>query len=218
MKITCDYCGKVFERNTRIRKHNFCCRACWEQHHRNARVYKCECCGKEVIKTPGKITGRIFCSRECSQKASTKILKRYTEKAKRKVQGYCAFCGKSTQKRASVVYEKMFCSDECRLNWSFMMSKHLKSHPLYNTWSTMKRRCYNPKNPKYPDYGGRGIKVCERWRNSFENFLEDMGEKPSKEYSIDRINNDGDYTPDNCRWATPKEQANNQRPKKRKSI
>lgn len=81
----------------------------------------------------------------------------------------------------------------------------------------MKMRCYNPENPKYPNYGGRGINVCDRWLNSFENFLEDMGEKPSEEYSIDRINNDGNYEPGNFRWATPVEQANNQRPKRSKS-
>jgi len=74
----------------------------------------------------------------------------------------------------------------------------------------MIRRCTSPKDAAYAGYGGRGITVCKRWLNSFENFLADMGPRPQG-VSIDRLNNDGNYTPFNCRWATPKQQANNQR-------
>jgi hypothetical protein len=87
----------------------------------------------------------------------------------------------------------------------------LEKHPLYGVWSTMKSRCYNPNCAEYPNYGGRGIRVCERWKSSFVNFLADMGERPSKKYSIDRKNNDGNYDPNNCKWATRKEQGRNQR-------
>lgn len=84
----------------------------------------------------------------------------------------------------------------------------------YVAWDHMKRRCNNPKEKNYSNYGGRGIMVCERW-NSFENFLKDMGLAPSHKHSIDRFpNNDGHYQPENCRWATKKEQENNKRTNK----
>lgn len=81
----------------------------------------------------------------------------------------------------------------------------------YRAWHHMKERCYNPKNKRYVDYGGRGITVCEDWRNSFEKFLKDVGVKPSKIHSLDRRDNDGNYNKDNCRWATPVEQIYNRR-------
>jgi len=75
----------------------------------------------------------------------------------------------------------------------------------------MKSRCYTKSNIGYPYYGGRGITVCDRWLHSFENFLSDMGERPGPEYSLDRINPNGNYRPDNCRWATRETQDNNRR-------
>lgn len=88
---------------------------------------------------------------------------------------------------------------------------HLTRTPEWNTWVGIRNRCSNRKEPAYKYYGARGISVCDRWQESFTNFLADMGPKPGPKFSIDRVDNDGNYEPGNCRWATQLEQVNNTR-------
>jgi hypothetical protein len=97
--------------------------------------------------------------------------------------------------------------------WSRSLNKKhgLSNTVEYRLWVGMITRCTNPKRNKYQDYGGRGIVVCDRWRSSFEDFFSDMGHRPSPRHSIERINNDGNYEPTNCKWATKREQLRNTR-------
>jgi hypothetical protein len=85
----------------------------------------------------------------------------------------------------------------------------MSSTPEYFAWAAMLSRCHNPANPRYDDYGGRGITVCDRWRADFAAFLADVGRRPSPAHSLDRIDNDRGYEPGNCRWATAYVQARN---------
>lgn len=107
--------------------------------------------------------------------------------------GICRSCGCYAAERSSEVHYK---------------HGHSRS-PIYKLWHAMLSRCHTVESKNYKQYGARGISVCQRWRDSFENFLADMGPRPSPAYSIDRIDNNKGYEPENCRWATLKTQQRN---------
>jgi hypothetical protein len=121
-------------------------------------------------------------------------------------------CGRQKEMLINSVESNKAKSCNCLRNEKF--KKRVTTHGLtesieYGIWCNIKRRCYNKNEKEYHNYGGRGIEVCETWRNSFENFLKDMGLRPAPKLTIERKNNNGNYCKENCEWNTYKVQANN---------
>lgn len=128
-------------------------------------------------------------------------------------------CGREIRTYANVLLrgKKSHCGCmRVKKTYKRQTPRHKKSS-THSIWCGMKKRCYTPTCVAYKHYGGRGILVCERWRTSFQNFVSDMGERPEGK-SLDRIDNDGPYSPENCRWTGMKEQSRNTRKNTRVSI
>ena len=146
----------------------------------------------------GKILYLCSCSCGNTKEASNKALRR----------GHCLSCGCITSEHMRKLGQKKTTHGHTRPS-NGLVSKE------YSCWMNMKSRCYSPNNLFFHNYGGRGITVCDRWRFSFENFLADMGPLPTPKHTIDKIDNDKGYGPDNCRWVTRKENNNNRRDNRR---
>lgn len=139
----------------------------------------------------------------------------HRNKRSRKYNVYVCSCGKEKTIREDLVKSGKQKSCGCsRKKMKNTLSHGMSRTKIYSVWSSLKSRCLNPNNPQYKDYGGRGIKVSDRWL-SFENFFEDMGHPKKEGLTIDRIDNEDGYYKENCRWATSKQQNSNKRSNKR---
>lgn len=171
-------------------------------------------CGKcaKQIDIAGKRFGRLFAERRTNERDSDGNV----------IWECRCLCGKRLNVPSSSLRKGNTRSCGCLKKENFTNRKHgMSQSKIYDVWTTMLQRCYNPNNKKFGDYGGRGIAVCAEWRSDFQNFLNWSLENGYEirfgkdRLTIDRINNDQDYSPGNCRWATYSVQNSNQRPRTR---
>lgn len=196
----------------------------------------CENCGVEIVRRKNQIRNKkwIACSKDCWKQVKSRATTKHdlvgTRFGSLVVTGrsvggveYVCDCGKAGKTRhVEALLSGQMRSCGCRKPEN--MSESLKTHGgasiidtslrlTHNSWRSMRLRCYNANQLGFHRWGGRGITMCDRWRDDFAAFLADMGERPIG-HTIDRIDPDGNYTPENCRWATPVVQARNTRARK----
>lgn len=179
---------------------------------RAGRSTKCRDCQYKILYDPEKMIGQKF-----GKWTIIKFIDIHRNLQRFQIQCKCGTISKSTgaDLRAGKTKQCVICHN--RENAENNTTHGMHKHKLYKVWSTMRHRCNNSNDPNYKYYGGRGIKVCERW-DKFENFLSDMGFRPKGKMTLDRINNDGNYEPGNCRWVTHKENCQNRRKKYDKGV
>ena len=174
----------------------------------NKTLYECKCkCGNTVILSRGQLNDKIENCGEC-----------YKYKLINTNKGYLTVIGFENKNNNRYIITKCKCGNEYTMTLQGFLNsiephcgcQNITEHELYSIYRGMLFRCYNSNAPQYKNYGGRGIIVCDRWKNSFEAFIEDMGIRPEG-HSIDRIDNNGNYEPANCKWSTDIEQLQNRR-------
>lgn len=199
------------------------------RNHRKQLLWRCKCrCGNERLFSTTKLRegktkscGCISKERELSgdltgQRSGRLTVLRISHKDKRSAKYWLCSCECGKQIKIHYSSLKSGRSKSCGCWNKELMAKRNYQHgmsktPMHNTWSSMIQRCSDKKSPSYPRYGGRGIEVCDRWRKSFKLFLADMGDRPNKAYSLERKDNNGNYSPGNCIWGTAKQQSRNRR-------
>lgn len=214
--VILEYLGRTGNEN----RHTYLCRCdCGTEKKiigkevKAGKVKSCGCLAREVSKTRGE----ILTINLLGQKFGKLLVVAKSEKSLKS--GHALWiclcdCGAKSVVSSNLLRMKKTTSCGCLARQ--LVGKRSRTHGMaqsqeYRIWCNMKARCLNPNRKCYVDYGARGITVCDRWLISFENFLEDMGPRPGPRYSLDRIDNDGNYAPSNCHWATRQEQIENRR-------